>query len=72
MATTLAAICPGCFRHKGGEVAVCPQCGYDASASRSPLLLPALIRLNQRYLIGRTLGKPGGFGVTYLAFDLTL
>jgi len=72
MATTLAAICPGCFRHKGGEVAVCPQCGYDASASRSPLLLPALIRLNQRYLIGRTLGKPGGFGVTYLAFSLLL
>ena len=72
MATTLAAICPGCFRHKGGEVAVCPQCGYDASASRSPLLLPALTRLNQRYLIGRTLGKPGGFGVTYLALDLTL
>ena len=72
MATPLAAVCPGCFRHKGGEVAVCPQCGYDASASRSPLLLPVLTRLNQRYLIGRTLGKPGGFGVTYLGLDLTL
>jgi len=72
MATTLAAICPGCFRHKGGEVAICPQCGYDAAAPRSPLLLPALTRLNQRYLIGRTLGKPGGFGVAYLGFDLTL
>lgn len=72
MAAALAAICPGCFRHKGGEVAVCPQCGYDAAAPRSPLLLPALTRLNQRYLIGRTLGKPGGFGVTYLGFDLTL
>ena len=72
MATPLAAVCPGCFRHKGGEVAVCPHCGYDAAASRSPLLLPALTLLNQRYLIGRTLCKPGGFGVTYLGFDLTL
>ncbi|HAS52422.1 MAG TPA: hypothetical protein DCS21_12035, partial [Gammaproteobacteria bacterium] len=72
MATPLAAVCPGCFRHKGGEVAVCPHCGYDAAAARSPLLLPVLTRLNQRYLIGRTLGKPGGFGVTYLGLDLTL
>lgn len=72
MATPLAAICPGCFRHKGGAVALCPHCGYDAGAARSPLLLPTLVRLNQRYLIGRTLGKPGGFGVTYLGFDLTL
>ena len=72
MATPLAAVCPGCFRHKGGEVAVCPHCGYDAAAARSPLLLPVLTRLSQRYLIGRTLGKPGGFGVTYLGLDLTL
>ena len=42
MATALAAICPGCFRHKGSEVAVCPHCGYDAAAPRSPLLLPVL------------------------------
>lgn len=72
MATSMAAVCPGCFRHKGGEIAVCPGCGYDAAASRSPLLLPVLTRLNQRYLVGRTLGKPGGFGVTYLGFDVTL
>ncbi len=72
MSTPLAAICPGCFRHKQGEIPVCPHCGYDASTATSPLLLPALTRLNQRYLIGRTLGKPGGFGVTYLGFDLTL
>ena len=58
MATSMAAVCPGC--------------GYDAAASRSPLLLPVLTRLNQRYLVGRTLGKPGGFGVTYLGFDVTL
>jgi len=72
MTTSLAVVCPGCFQHKEEAVAICPQCGYDTAALRSPLLLPVLICLNQRYLVGRPLGKPGGFGVTYLGFDLTL
>ncbi len=72
MTTSLAVVCPGCFQHKEEAVAICPQCGYDTAALRSPLLLPVLICLNQRYLVGRPLGKPGGFGMTYLGFDLTL
>lgn len=63
--------CPGCFENKQG-LAQCPHCGYDESLPRSPLLLPHGTVLADTYRIGRVLGKPGGFGVTYLAWDLHL
>ena len=63
--------CPGCFENKQG-FALCPHCGYDESASRSPLFLPHGILLGETYRVGRVLGKPGGFGVTYLAWDIHL
>ncbi|MCU0933970.1 MAG: serine/threonine protein kinase, partial [Thiobacillaceae bacterium] len=62
-------LCPGCFQEKP-DVATCPHCGYDESLKRSPLVLPHHTPLNQgRYSVGRLLGKPGGFGITYLAWD---
>ena len=64
-------ICPGCFTKKG-EVSVCGRCGYDDSERRSPLVLPYRTVLHGQYLIGRVLGKPGGFGITYLAMDMKL
>lgn len=60
--------CPGCFENKQG-LAACPHCGYDESEPRSPLLLPHGTMLANTYRIGRVLGRPGGFGVTYLAWD---
>ncbi|WP_246156349.1 hypothetical protein [Thiohalocapsa marina] len=57
--------CPGCFAHKGGENQ-CPHCGYDEHAPRGPLVLPHRTMLNGQFLIGRVLGKLGGFGFTYL------
>jgi serine/threonine protein kinase len=65
-------LCPGCFADKG-LVNVCPHCGYDESLKRGPLVLPhrTLLHLGQ-YLIGKVLGKPGGFGITYLALDTKL
>jgi len=61
--------CPGCFQEKP-DAAVCPRCGYDESLKRSPLALPHHTRLYQdRYQVGRVLGKPGGFGITYLGWD---
>lgn len=60
--------CPGCFENKQG-LAACPYCGYDESEPRSPLLLPHGTMLASTYRIGRVLGRPGGFGVTYLAWD---
>ena len=63
--------CPGCFENKQG-LAQCPHCGYDESLPRSPLLLPHGTVLASTYRIGRVLGRPGGFGVTYLAWDMHL
>ena len=65
-------LCPGCFADKG-LVNVCPHCGYDESLKRGPLVLPHRTLLHQgQYLIGKVLGKPGGFGITYLALDTKL
>ena len=63
--------CPGCFENKQG-FALCPHCGYDESAVRSTLFLPHGILLAETYRVGRVLGHPGGFGVTYLAWDVHL
>ena len=64
-------LCFGCFRDHDGSGA-CPHCGYDLSKAKHPFVaLPIGTILNGRYLTGRVLGV-GGFGVTYLAFDMTL
>ena len=70
--TAFAHICPGCFADKG-NARTCPQCGYEDNQKRGPLVLPHRTVLhNGQYLIGKVLGKPGGFGITYLAFDTKL
>jgi hypothetical protein len=66
-----ARLCPGCFTDKG-DAEPCPHCGYAEAAARAPLLLAHRTLLNEQFLIGRVLGKPGGFGITYLGFDLKL
>jgi serine/threonine protein kinase len=50
----------------------CPTCGrpFDL-APRSPLQLKPRTVLREQYLIGRALGD-GGFGITYLSWDLGL
>ncbi|MBR5416659.1 MAG: serine/threonine protein kinase [Clostridiales bacterium] len=64
-------LCFGCFNEHDGSGA-CPRCGYDLSKAKHPFVaLPIGTILNGRYLTGKVLGV-GGFGVTYLAFDMTL
>lgn len=55
------------------EGVVCERCGHGDAAARDDdaLVLDAGTVLQERYLIGRPLGK-GGFGVTYIARDLKL
>lgn len=64
-------ICLGCMENKG-ESMQCPSCGYREDAiPGSPFhLLPGTVLLD-KYLLGRVLGQ-GGFGITYLAWDLNL
>ncbi len=66
-----AALCPGCFDAPGDEFA-CPLCGYDSDSPRAAHLLAHGYLLHGQYLIGRVLGRPGGFGITYLAWDIGL
>ncbi len=51
---------------------LCPRCGFDAAGYDAPphQLKPGSI-LNGKYLVGRSLGE-GGFGITYIGFDLNL
>lgn len=64
-------LCVGCF-HTEPRGSVCPRCDYDESVERVPLFLPLRTVLDQQYLVGRELGRPGGFGITYLALDQRL
>lgn len=64
-------LCPGCFADKGIQD-VCPHCGYDESERRTPLVLPYRVVLNGQFIVGKVLGKPGGFGITYLGWDINL
>jgi formylglycine-generating enzyme required for sulfatase activity len=64
-------LCPSCFKEKGA-LTTCPLCAYVEEVARQPLLLAQRTILDGKYLVGRPLGKPGGFGITYLALDLNL
>ena len=61
--------CTNCFMPLNG-MAVCPNCHHDKTKEKKYAgVLPAFTVLNNKYLIGRVLGK-GGFGITYNAIDL--
>lgn len=63
--------CFGCFKDKIAD-GHCPYCGYQSIPNNGRLLLPEGTVLQNRYIIGRVLGKPGGFGITYLGFNQSL
>lgn len=62
--------CPHCMRPTQG--AVCTHCGGELACTNGPGLLPvgAILRGAKPYQIGAVIGR-GGFGVTYIAMDLT-
>ncbi len=67
----LATICVGCMDNDTGD-AICPKCGspFDLPPKNTLQLKPRSM-LRDQYLIGRALGH-GGFGITYLAWDIGL
>ncbi len=63
--------CFGCMSELDGAE-VCPHCSWSVGTpAQSPLYLSPGTVLNGQYLLGRVLGH-GGFGITYLAWDLNL
>ena len=66
----LERVCYGCFAEKGPGIP-CPRCGFNENDEQPYLALPLGTILNGRYLVGKVLGI-GGFGITYLGYDLTL
>lgn len=64
--------CLGCMEFYSSKFDVCPYCGYEDGEGAGELLhLDPGTELKGRYLIGRALGS-GGFGVTYLGYDMLL
>ena len=63
--------CFGCMELLRQADETCPCCGWDnrIRANAEPMLAQTV--LNQQYILGRMLGK-GGFGVTYIGYDLNL
>jgi serine/threonine protein kinase len=64
-------LCYGCMENKCTSK-ICTHCGYDQTSgpASSHHLAPGKI-LHDKYLIGKVLGQ-GGFGITYLAWDVNL
>lgn len=53
---------------------VCPHCGFDNSdpaGIQPPYAMKPNTIIHGRYLVGKVLGQ-GGFGITYIGFDLVL
>ncbi len=62
-------ICESCFAEVHSE-GTCPYCGFSENGSvQSAQTLHCGNILMGRYIVGRVIGK-GGFGITYLAYDV--
>lgn len=65
-------LCPACFVDHLTSIG-CRHCGHREDQRREGIYLPIATMLhNSEYIIGKVLGKPGGFGITYLAWDARL
>lgn len=62
--------CYGCMQEFKDEYELCPHCGFIMGTQPERVNhLPYGTRLQNRYIIGKALGH-GGFGITYIAWDI--
>ncbi len=65
-------VCMGCMQPLRKEQGVCAHCGANNATFRNTVeQLPVRTVLVGKYLVGKALGQ-GGFGVTYLGWELNL
>lgn len=65
-------ICMGCMHELEASVRICPYCGYDSSMKpEKPYFLEPGTILENRYIVGKAIGN-GGFGITYIGYDIVL
>lgn len=64
-------LCMGCMREREAPDGPCQYCGYEEKQEGPSHYLPCRSVLNGKYLVGRVIGE-GGFGITYLGWDLNL
>lgn len=64
--------CPNCMQALPGNDDVCPHCGFEISRyeEKKNCLRPFTV-LQNKYMLGRVIGV-GGFGITYIGWDLNL
>ena len=63
--------CPGCMAKTAPVDGKYPVCGCNVNMENAPHQLPVNTILYGRYIVGRVLGA-GGFGITYIGYDLKL
>ncbi|MBO7251305.1 MAG: protein kinase [Oscillospiraceae bacterium] len=66
----MAKTCYGCMQEKNASP-ICEHCGFDERSRNDRHQLPMGIVIHQQYVVGRVLGQ-GGFGITYMGWDLLL
>lgn len=67
----LENLCKYCFSPISSPSGRCPNCQHETDEERPLTYLPLETILNGKYIVGKVLGQ-GGFGITYLAYDLNL
>ena len=66
------ARCTKCMANLEAGIRICPHCGYEQDSGAQPLnALKRHTILRGRYYIGNVIGQ-GGFGITYVGWDMTL
>ena len=64
-------LCENCFSEMTTDGDFCTNCGYNPSRTvGDPTMLKPGSVLLGKYVVGKVIGK-GGFGVTYVAYDVT-
>ncbi len=64
--------CPNCMNALQGNEDTCQFCGFEISKyEEKPTCLRPFTVLQNKYMLGRVIGV-GGFGITYIGWDLNL